>query len=44
MKKRLASQIASEMAERVPWFRVKDCQMAESVQINTLRWFSKECL
>ena len=42
MNKKLASQIACEMADLVPWFRVKDCRMAESMQPNTLRWFAKD--
>lgn len=32
------------MGERLPWFKIEDCQMNESLQIKTLRWFSKEVL
>jgi hypothetical protein len=28
------------MAERLPWFRVEDCQMATVAPINTLRWYT----
>lgn len=28
------------MSEKLPWFKVEDCQMTQAPPPNTLRWFS----
>jgi hypothetical protein len=28
------------MSEKLPWFRIEDCQMATFAPMNTLRWYA----
>ena len=28
------------MAEKLPWFRIEDCQMTMTAPQNTLRWYA----